>query len=110
MLPKHGVRQDNPISSYIYVMCVEGLSGIMRRYEEDEHLHGCKIARGAPHVSNLFYADDCYFFFRASKSEASMIRDILQQYQGVSRQMINKSKSNVIFSLNTKLEDRTEVC
>ncbi|KAL8119749.1 hypothetical protein AgCh_017015 [Apium graveolens] len=108
--PQRGVRQGDPISPYLYIMCAEGLSGIMRRYEEDGLIHGCKIARGAPPVSHLLFADDCYFFFRASKIEAGMMRDILQQYQVVSGQMINENKSNVIFSPNTRLEDRTEVC
>lgn len=108
--PKRGVRQGDPISPYLYIMCAEGLSGIIKRYEDDGLIHGCKIARGAPPISHLLFADDCYFFFRASQVEASIMRDILQQYQAVSGQMINSNKSNIIFSPNTPRGERVRIC
>lgn len=110
VIPTRGVRQGDPISPYLYIMCAEGLTGIMRRYETDGLIHGCKIARGAPSVSHLLFADDCYFFFRAIQSEAMMMKDILDKYQHISGQMINTNKSSISFSPNTKLEDRNEVC
>ncbi|XP_074378628.1 uncharacterized protein LOC141720172 [Apium graveolens] len=110
VIPQRGVRQGDPISPYLYIMCAEGLSGILRRYEEVGLLHGCKIARGAPSISHMLFTDDCYFIFRASRVEASIMKDILQQYQNVSGQMINSSKSNITFSPNTAREDRAGVC
>lgn len=44
--PHRGVRQDDPISPYIYIMCAEGLSSILRRNEEAGLLHGCVTAKG----------------------------------------------------------------
>ena len=61
-------------------------------------------------MSHLLFADDCYFFFRASQVEASIMKHILQYYQGVSGQMINNNKSSVTFSPNTKMGDRAGVC
>lgn len=91
-------------------MCAKGLSRIMRRYEEDGLIHGCKIARGDPSVSHLLFAFDYYFFFRASQVKANMMKDILQQYQDVSGQVINSNKSNIIFISNTRSEDMAGVC
>lgn len=54
VVPQKRVRQGDPISSYIYISCAEGLSSIIRRNEEVELLHGCTITRGAPHISHLF--------------------------------------------------------
>ncbi|XP_074359953.1 uncharacterized protein LOC141700078 [Apium graveolens] len=48
VFPERGLRLGDPISPYIYIMCVEGLSAIIRRDEEAELIHGCRIARGAP--------------------------------------------------------------
>lgn len=78
--PKRGVRQRDSISPYLYIMCAEGLSEIIRRYEEDGLIHGCKIGRGAPPIPHLLFANDCYFFFRASQVEANIMRYILLQY------------------------------
>lgn len=47
VIPQCGVRQGDPISPYIYIMCAEGLSAIVRRNEEAGLLHGCTIARVA---------------------------------------------------------------
>lgn len=63
VMPPKGLRQGDPISPYVYIMCAEGLSAIIRRNEEVGLIHGCRIARGAPTISHLLFADDCYLFF-----------------------------------------------
>lgn len=73
-------------------------------------LHGCRIVRGAPPISHLLFADDCYFFLRANKSEADVMKRILDRYEGVSGQVINKGKSTITFSPNTSEVDKTDVC
>lgn len=73
--PQRGIRQGDPISPYIYILCAEGLSSIIRRRHGDVGLiHGVAIARGAPHTSHLLFADDCYMFFRASETEAKTVK------------------------------------
>lgn len=60
--PQKGIRQGNPMSPYIYILSVKGLSAILRRYEDTGLIHGCRIARGAPLISHLLFVDDCYLF------------------------------------------------
>lgn len=108
--PQRGLRQGDPISPYLYIICAEGLSGIIRQHEETGLIYGCKIARGAPRISHLLFADDCYFFFKATHSEANIMKHILQWYEKLSGQMINYNKSEVIFSPNTRVEERAAVC
>ncbi|XP_074347578.1 uncharacterized protein LOC141686442 [Apium graveolens] len=91
-------------------MCAEGLSAIIRRHALNGLLHGCKIARGAPVITHLLFADDCYFFFRANKTEANIMKRILERYAHISGQIINLNKSAITFSSNTRTEDRREVC
>lgn len=102
VVPRCGVRQGDPISPYIYIFCANGLSAIIRRNEEVGLLHGCIIARGAPSISHLLFIDDCYFFFRSTKSEANVIKRILNRYEDVSGNIINKAMSTITFSPNTK--------
>lgn len=108
--PQRGIRQGDPISPYVYILCVEGLSSILRRQEEVGLIHGVSIARGAPQISHLLFADDCYMFFRASKTEAHMLKAVLSRYEKLSGQAINFAKSSVLYSPNTAAQDRLAVC
>lgn len=108
--PQRGIRQGDPISPYLYILCAEGLSSIMRRYEDVGLIHGCSIARGAPAISHLLFADDCYFFFKATGGEATSMKNILTRYEAMSGQAINLQKSAVVFSPNTRDDDRVQVC
>lgn len=56
---------------------------MLKQYEDNGLIHGFRVARGTPSVSHLFFADDCYFFFKASQAEATIVRSILQKYECV---------------------------
>ncbi|KAL8105516.1 hypothetical protein AgCh_029345 [Apium graveolens] len=97
------------LSKKVYVP-KEGLSAIINRHENIGLIHGCAIARGAPSISQLLFADDCYLFFRATEVEACTMKGILQRYENLSGQAINYTKSNISFSLNTSVEERSRIC
>lgn len=108
--PERGIRQGDPISPYLYILCAEGLSSIIRRSEEVGLIHGCKIANGASSVSHLLFADDYYLFFKAITSEAMVMKNMLKRYEVVSGQAINFNKSSIIFSPNTEVEVKRRIC
>ncbi|XP_074347222.1 uncharacterized protein LOC141686059 [Apium graveolens] len=111
VVPAQGLRQDDPISPYLYITCAEGLSVIIRYNKTAGLIHGCTIARGAPStISHLLFAYDCYFFFKAIVGEASVMRSNLDHYEKESGQMINYDKFTVIFSPNTTEENKQIVC
>ncbi|CAN1743346.1 Transposon TX1 uncharacterized 149 kDa protein [Linum perenne] len=62
MVPGRGRRQGCPLASFLFVICAEGLSAMLRREVETRTLHGVQVCRGAPIVSHLFFADDNFFF------------------------------------------------
>lgn len=74
IMPQRGLRQGDLISPYIYIMCAEGLSVIIKRNEQAGILHGCTIARGTPTILHILFAYDCYFFFQANATEASVMK------------------------------------
>jgi hypothetical protein len=61
-----------------------------------------KVCHNAPSVSHLLFADDSLILIRATEGDAKQLQDILDLYESVSGQMINKAKSAVLFSRNTK--------
>jgi hypothetical protein len=60
-----------------------------------------KVCKGAPSLSHLLFADDCFLFFSADIREAQCMKRILNDYEKASGQAINYSKSEVYFSRNT---------
>lgn len=46
--PKAGLRQGDPLSSYIFILCMEALSTTLTKAQETKEIHGLKISRSAP--------------------------------------------------------------
>ena len=67
--PQRGLRQGDPLSPYLFLICDEALSNLIQAKEREEKIHGCKIARGDPIISHLFFADDCFLYFRVDEEE-----------------------------------------
>lgn len=68
-------------------------------------LHGLKIARGAPSISHLLFADDSLIFCRDTFQNAQTINKVLNLYQTASGQLINLDKSEISFNRNV-LEEK----
>jgi hypothetical protein len=98
--PGRGLRQGDPLSPYLFILVMEGLSTFINKAVAQGDIHGIQICRGAPMMSHLFFADDCFLFCRANIFEANHIMGILRLYAEASRQEINMNKSEVFFSRN----------
>lgn len=101
IVPNCGLRQGDPISPYLFLLCAEGLSALIQEKQASGALHGCKIANSPPVVSHIFFADDCYLFFRATLVEAQCIKDCLHLYENATGKKVNFQKSSISFSRNT---------
>ncbi|XP_031120324.1 uncharacterized protein LOC116023464 [Ipomoea triloba] len=108
--PSRGLRQGDALSPCLFILIAESLSAVLRTQEEDGALHGISVARGAPNISHLFFADDCLFFFRANNLEAGVIKAVLDEYGVASGQQVNLRKSNIVFGNNVERDDKEAVC
>jgi hypothetical protein len=98
--PGRGLRQGDLLSPYLFILTTEGLTALIKQSLGRGELHGIKICRGAPMVSHLLFADDCFLFCRANITEASSLMSLLDTYSAASGQEINLAKSEVFFSRN----------
>ncbi|KAJ9558242.1 hypothetical protein OSB04_012856 [Centaurea solstitialis] len=99
--PGRGLRQGCPLSPYLFILCTEGLSALLKKAVLDGQIHGARICRRAPAISHLLFADDSFLFFRADILEARRVKQILQTFAAASGQAINFQKSGICFSKNT---------
>ena len=100
-IPERGLRQGDPLSPYLFILCAEGLSALLHSAEEDGSLQGVQLCTGAPKINHLFFADDSLIIMKANASSAAKLQNILAMYEAHSGQMINKEKSSAMFSKGT---------
>ncbi|XP_074288211.1 uncharacterized protein LOC141613378 [Silene latifolia] len=101
IFPQCGLRQGDPISPYLFIICMEILSLMVIKAESQRSIEGIKLSRNSPAISHLLYADDALLCFRLSSSSCESLRDILISFGNLSGQMINHQKSYIKFSPNT---------
>ena len=65
VIPTRGIRQGDPISPYLFLLCTEGLSSLLFQKENVGVLHGIRNGRSGPPISHLLFADDSIFFSRS---------------------------------------------
>lgn len=57
-IPQRGLRQGDPLSPYLFIMCMNVLSNLLHRAEDMKSIHGIQFNRSGPMVSHVMYADD----------------------------------------------------
>lgn len=87
--PGRGLRQEDPPSPYLFIICVEGLTALLKRPEVMGEIHEVKVCRGAPLLTHLLFSDDYFLFCRAEERESLVLHDILNTYEKASGQSIN---------------------
>ncbi|GAU28280.1 hypothetical protein TSUD_256080 [Trifolium subterraneum] len=100
ILPGRGLRQGDPLSPYLFILVTECLTALIHQSVGRGEIHGVRICRGAPEVSHLLFADDCFLFCRANVVEVNELMRILHTYEQASGQEINLVKSEVFISRN----------
>jgi hypothetical protein len=109
IIPERGLRQGDPLSPYLFLLCVEGLSSLLHQAEINEMIQGIKICQGAPSVTYLLFADDSLILMKVDVANVHKLQNILDLYESCSGQKINKEKSSIMFSRNVSNTRREEL-
>lgn len=107
--PSRGIRQGDPLSPYIFILCTEVLSALCEKAQMNGFFSGIRVSRHSPSVNHLLFTDDTMFFCKSNATSVSTISAILQQYESLSAHKINILKSSITFLAKNPPEGKARV-
>ncbi|OMP01064.1 reverse transcriptase [Corchorus capsularis] len=93
-----GIRQGDPISPYLFILCMEFLSLCIEKEVISGNWCPIRIGKGDPKVSHALFADDIIFFAKANNRNCESILNTLDFFCERSGQKVNVDKSKIWFS------------
>ncbi|KAK9988211.1 hypothetical protein SO802_028450 [Lithocarpus litseifolius] len=108
--PSRGVRQGDPLSPYLFILCMEVLGRIIEEKSANGVWNPVKASKSGPTFTNLFFADDLLVFAKADAANCNSVREAFDEFCTRSGQKINYSKTKVFFSPNVNSDQREEFC
>ncbi|XP_057739673.1 uncharacterized protein LOC130956672 [Arachis stenosperma] len=107
--PTRGLRQGDPLSPYLLLICAEGLSHLLHKGEQRHEFSGLWLNRWCPTISHLFFANDSILFEKVNAQTCQNLLHLLREYSEISGQVTNLNKSSIFFSQNMPEELRNEI-
>ena len=89
-----GLRQGDPLSSYLFVLAMEVFSGLLRSRFNSGYIRYHPHTE-EPDISHLMFADDVMIFFDGSGSSLHGINETLDDFAGWSGLHMNREKTQL---------------
>ncbi|XP_024632727.1 uncharacterized protein [Medicago truncatula] len=99
--PTHGLRQGDPLSPYLFILCMEKLSVAIQDAVLQGSWEPIHIINDGPQISHLLFADDVLLFTKAKSSQLQFITNLFDRFSRASGLKINISKSRAYYSSGT---------
>ncbi|KAA3481719.1 reverse transcriptase [Gossypium australe] len=108
--PTRAIRQGDPLSLYLFIICVEGFSKLLNKAKWEGKIEGARVGRGELVITHLFFVDDSILFGKATMEGATSMKSVVNEDESIYGQLVNFEKSLIYFSKNNLLEmDQAEV-
>jgi len=97
--PSRGIRQEDPLSLHLFVLCMEILSHIILVMVENNFWKPIKVGKNGPALLHLALDDDLMLFADASLDQVDVISTCLDLFCESSGEKVSKEKTrNLLFS------------
>lgn len=63
VIPSRELRQGDPLSPYLFLLCIEGLITLLQKATREKKISDIKICKKAPKVNHLLFADGSVLFY-----------------------------------------------
>ena len=84
IVPSRGIRQGDPLSPYLFLLCSEGLNSLIQHAINEDKIKGYSLCQYGPKISHSFFADDNLLFCCAQITDIQAIQEILELYKKAS--------------------------
>ncbi|XP_010484806.1 PREDICTED: uncharacterized protein LOC104763089 [Camelina sativa] len=78
--PSRGLRQGDPLSPYLFVMCLERLCHLIEISVNSKEWKPISLSRGGPKLSHICFADDLILFAEAYAAQIRIIRKVMESF------------------------------
>ena len=93
IIPSRGLRQGDPITLYLFLLCVEALSSMLSEAKNIGVITGVPTSKREP----LVLMDDSLLFCKTNSVEWHRLTKILEKYEGASDQKPHREKTFIFF-------------
>lgn len=100
-----GLKQGEPISPYLFVLCLERLSQWIQLKVEEGTWRPLGASRRGLKLSHLFFTNDLMLFAEAMLEQTKCIKEGLDMFYKASGQRVNYSKSLLYVSPNIEAQE-----
>ena len=97
IMPGRDLRQGDPLSPFLFILCAEALVHVMNRAELQGDITGMRLTKNCPSIQHLLFADNSLFLCQATLKECSSFLHCHELYGQASGQVINFQKSSITF-------------
>lgn len=104
--PSRGLRQGDPISPYLFILCMEYLGYLLEKKCMEGVWKPLKASHENIGISHLVFADDLNLFAKVDEESCEAILEVLNEFCEESGQKVSLDKSRVYFSSNVQAEIR----
>nr|KYP45879.1 Retrovirus-related Pol polyprotein from type-2 retrotransposable element R2DM [Cajanus cajan] len=107
--PSRGIRQGDPLSPYIFVLCMERLFHLIDIAVSHQLWKPIRLSKRGLPLAYLAFADDLILFSEASLDQVDIIQSCLEEFCRSSEKKINHDKSRIFFSKNVGCAVKSEI-
>ncbi|GAU45807.1 hypothetical protein TSUD_87100 [Trifolium subterraneum] len=105
--PYRGIRQGDPMSPYLFVLCMDKLSHMISQAVDGGKWVGIRAGRAGPIISHLMFADDLLLYGKATAEHMQCVIKVLDDFCILSGQKVSQEKTSILFSKNVPQEVKT---
>jgi hypothetical protein len=107
--PERGLRQGDPMSPYLFVLCMDKLSHLIAKEVDNREWIAMRAGREGPHVSHLMFADDLLLFGKATEKQMECTMRTLNNFSKMPGQVVSLEKTMIYFSKNVDAHTRRKL-